>query len=308
MSDTFTAEDGVAQLMAAESPVEPEAVVEPEEETEGDAQSPDAVEGEEPEAGEDEQDEAEAEPVAAPDKWDAEDKAAFAKLSPDVQALVLEQETKREAVLVKAREKASEEARREVEGEINQVRAVALELQRILPQAVREFDLNWSNPDWNATFQQLGAEETMRLKIVHEEKLAQLRALSEASEQAEAVARQHYIAEETRKLKELAPELASDATKQQEVATFLLKNGATQTDLENLPAWAAALALDAFKYRNAQAAASAPKPKAPAKPILKPAAGQAQSPSQRSATQLQNRFAQTASREDAVALLLAKGL
>lgn len=308
MSDTFTAEDGVAQLMAAESPVEPEAVVEPEEETEGDAQSPDAVEGEEPEAGEDEQDEAEAAPVAAPDKWDAEDKAAFAKLAPDVQALVLEQETKREAVLSKAREKASEEARREVEGEINQVRAVALELQRILPQAVATFQQQWGEPDWKATLEQYGPEETMRLQIAHRDQLEQLQKLSQANDQAEAIARQQFIAEETRKLKELAPELASDATKQQEVATFLLKSGATQNDLENLPAWAAALALDAFKYRNAQAAASAPKPKAPAKPILKPAAGQAQSPSQRSAQQLQNRFAQTASREDAVALLLAKGL
>lgn len=304
MSDTFTAEDGVAQLIAAENPVEPEAV-EVEQEIEGDPE-PEVVEGNEPEA-EGEEDEAEAS-VSPPDKWDAEDKAAFAKLAPDVQALVLEQETKREAVLVKAREKASEEARREVEGEISQVRAVAENLQRILPQAVATFQQQWGEPDWKATLEQYGPEETMRLQIAHRDQLEQLQRLNQANEQAEAVARQHYIAEETRKLKELAPELASDATKQQEVATFLLKNGATQTDLENLPAWAAALALDAFKYRNAQAVASAPKPKAPAKPILKPAAGQAQSPSQRSATQLQNRFAQTASREDAVALLMAKGL
>lgn len=308
MSETFTAEQAVAQLVAAENPPEQVEATAPEiEQTEEQPETVEA-EGNEPEAEGEETEEAAADPVAAPDKWDAEDKAWFAEQPPEIQSKILEQETKRELVLNKAREKASEEANERVRGEIDQVRAVAESLQQFLPKAVAAFNQQWGEPDWKATLETYGPEETMRLQIAHREQAEQLQRLTQANDQAEAIARQQFIAAETQKLKEMAPELASDATKQKEVATFLLSNGATQADLENLPAWAAALALDAFKYRNAQAAASAPKPKPPAKPLMKPAAGQALNPTQRTAQQIQNRFAQTGSREDAVALLIAKGL
>ena len=310
MSETFTAEQAVAQLIAAENPpeqVEETPAVEGAEVAEDQPETVEA-EGEDPEAEGEEQEEAEAETVAAPDKWDAEDKAWFLKQPPEVQSKILEQETKRELVLNKAREKASEEANQRVAGEVNQVKAVAEVLKEIVPKALATFNQQWGEPDWKATLEKYGPEETMRLQIAHRDELEQLQKLVQADEQAQAVARQARVTEESQKLRELAPELASDATKQKELASFLLKNGATNEDLENMSAVAAALAWDAFKYRNAQAAASAPKPKPPAKPVLKPAAGQAQTSTQRTVQQLQNSFAQKPSREAAAALIIAKGL
>jgi hypothetical protein len=312
MSDQLTAEQAVSMLIAADQPQEQRPEQAKAEEIAADEAQADAVEtaeGDEPDADGEEQEEAEAQPVAAPDKWDAQDKAWFAEQPPEVQSKILEQETKREAVLAKARAKASDEARQEVQSELTRIAAVADDLKRLVPKAVATFQQQWGEPDWKATLDQYGAEATMRMKVEYEEQQGELQRLEQAQQQAQALARQQYIAAETQRLTELAPELAADATKQQELAGYLLKTGAKQDDLDNIPAWAAVLAWKAMKYDGAQAAAKAPKtPAAPAKPVLKPAAAQPQTSSQRTAQQLQNRFAQTASKEDAVALILAKGL
>lgn len=312
MSETLTVEEAVGLLsgeVEAESVKQEEAVVE--QSTDGEVAEPEAEEVEEIAEEGDEAEEVEAEPVDAPDKWDAEDKAWFAEQPPEVQAKILEQEVKREAVLAKARTKASEEAKEAVKAEVDQVKAVAESLKTFLPKAVATFKQTWGEPDWLATMDALGAEETLRRQIQYRDELEQLQQLERANDQAQEVAYGQFLADEAVKLEKLAPELASDATKQKALVGFLSEQGATPEDLKYLPAWAAALAFDAYRYRNAKAAATAPRavPKPPVKAaVIKPAAGQALNSNQRSLQQLQNRFSQTKSREDAVALIIAKGL
>lgn len=302
MSDTLTPEQGVSLLLAAEQPEQVEAPV-------VETPEPEAPEAEEPEAEEiveEEPQQAEVEAVAAPDKWDAEDKAWFAGQPPEIQSKILEQETKREAVLAKAKAKASEEAQQVVAAEMTQVRAAAQTLNQLLPVATAAFQQRWGEPDWKATLETYGPEETMKLQLEYREEQEQLTRLIEAQAHTEQVARQRFYADEARKLSELAPELASDATKRAELASFLRSNGATDEDIANIPAWGVATAYKAFLYDKAQAAAKAPKPAPAARPVLKPAAAQPGTSSQRTVTQLRNRLNQTGKAEDAVALLLAQ--
>lgn len=319
MSDTDALSHGEAHalLMAADQP--PEEVVTPPTPAAEEAPAEEIIPeptGEEPEAapaeeGEvEETEEAAADPVTPPDKWDAEDKAWFVEQPPEVQAKILEQETKREAVLQKRIEKATTEAKQSVEKEVSEIKAVADDLAKTLPKAVATFQQRWGEPDWVATLAQYGPEETMRLQFERRQEAEHLRTMLDAQEQAQAALEQQRIKTETEKLKTLAPELASDATKQKEVATYLLSNGATKDDLASLPAWAAVLAHRAYLYDKAQAAAKTPPKPAPspAKPVLKPSTAQSTPQSERTATQLANRFAQTGSREDAHALLLLKGI
>lgn len=314
--DVMTREEAHAALMAEDTPQEveqaaPEAEQEPVVEQEGEA-APAEQEAQEETPQEEQAEEAEAEPVAAPEKWDAEDKAWFAEQSPEIQAKLLEQETKRETVLAKAKMKASEEARKEVEGQISEVQAVAESLKEWLPKAVAAFQQDYGEPDWQATLQKYGSEATMQMKFEYEERQNQLRRVVEAQQKAEALAHEQFKAQEGAKLVELAPELASDATKQREVATYLMTSGAKQSDLDNIPAWAAVIAYKAHLYDKAQAAAKAPptpKPAAtPAKPVLKPAATPPGSSEERSLAQTKNSFAQTGSRDTAHELILKLGL
>lgn len=313
VADTLTHDQAHQLLMADElpqeaTPVAPAAVAQPEAE-----EVAEPVEGEaEPvadEAAEEEQaEEAEAETVAAPDKWDAEDKAWFAELPPEQQEKILKQEAKREAVLTKAREKASSEARQAVEGELSQVKAVAESLKEFLPKAVAAFHQEYGEPDWTATLDQYGADATMKMQIEYNERKAHLIKLDQAAQEANALAQKQYVAEEGRKLAELAPELASDTARQKEVATYLLSKGAKPEDLDNIPAWAAVVAYEAHQFNKAKAEAVAPKPKPIVKPGLKPAAAQAATPSQRTEAQLRNRLAQTGDRDTAHALLIKLGI
>lgn len=311
--EMMTREEAHAALM--ETPAEEVVETAQEEAPKEETATEEAVDpSEEPEAQEDADQEktgeAEVEPVAAPDKWDAEDKAWFAEQSPEVQSKILEQEAKREAVLAKARVKASEEARKEVEGQISEVVAVAESLKEWVPKAVAAFQQDYGEPDWKATLERYGPEQTMQMKFEYEERQSQLRQVVEAQKRAEDLARKEYERAEAQKLVELAPELASDAARQKELAGYLLTSGAKQEDLDTVPAWAVVLLNKAFLYDKAQAAAKATpaKPAAPAKPVLKPAAAQSGSSEQRSLDTIRRSFAQTADRGAAHELIMKLGL
>jgi hypothetical protein len=95
------------------------------------------------------------------------------------------------------------------------------------------------------------------------------------------------------------------------VGLFLLEAGADPKALKTISALEASLAYDALRWRQAQRTLAAkPKPSAqPAKAPVKPAAAApVRSSEQRHVQQLEQRFARTGSREDAAALLIAKGL
>lgn len=326
MSEASSPENGalsVDQAIAAlmPEPAEqgaPEAVdtaAEPEE-IEGEANAPEDTEGE-AEAPAD-GDEAEVEPEAVapvdpPKYWSQDAKAKFAELPPELQAVVLAQEGPREEAAAKAKAEAAQQTQA-AQAEVAKVQQLADHLGSFLPQAIETFKSKWGDaPDWMAYATEYGAEAMIVAKVQHEQELALLQQTAQATERAQDAAREAAVKVEFQKLAEIAPELADPVEgpkRRSEVTSFLVSEGLAEDDIRNITAVEMALANDAMQWRKAQAALKArptPKPNpaaAPRSPV-RPAAA-APVPAQRTATQVANRFAQTRSVDDAVALLLAR--
>lgn len=291
----------------------PEASAEAVENTEGETSTPEEAEAgaETPdEAGEAE--DATEEPVEAleaPRYWSQEAKAKFAELPPELQAVVLSQEGPREEAAAKAKQEASE-VRQKAEQEIAQVGRFAEALTQRIPQWQAAFRSRWGeSPDWVAHAQAVGAEQATLDKLQYEQERELLAEAEKAQTLAQQQAHAAYIKGEEAKLQ--GTELA-DKAKRAEIASYLLETGKDEVTTERLgqiSAFELTLAHKAMLWDRAQAALKqAPKPqqKVPAKTPVKPAAAQPSS-QQRSATQVANRFAQTRSIDDAVALLLSQG-
>lgn len=312
-SGALSVEQAVAALTPAE-PVEqqaPEAQAAPEpEETEGETSSPEepATEAENP--GDEEQEtEAEPEavaPVEPPKYWSQDAKAKFAELPPELQAVVLEQEGPREAATAKAKAEAAEISK-QAQAEVGKVQQLAEALAERLPQWVQSFQDRWGTqtPDWLAYAQEHGAEAMTLAKTQFEVERQQLTEAAQAKELAAGQAYDAYVKAEVAKLKEVAPELATPE-KGQAISAYLAKAGVPPEALRNISATEMVLAHKAMLWDEAQAKLStAPKPKpaapAPKAPVRPAAAVPAANPARTAI----NRFAQTRSVDDAVALLMA---
>lgn len=330
MSETATPDTGalsvdaaIASLLPPEQPVEqeqaqeaPAEAAEGQEEPQGEASSPEeAADGAEtPDDGEQTTEE-EAPVVAAepPAYWSKDAKEAFAQLSPELQAVVLAQEGPREEAAAKAKAEAAE-TKRAAEAEMGKVKALADQLADFLPQALETFQSRWGqNPDWVGYANEYGAEAMAVAKVQYEAELAQLQKLSAAKQQAETQAYEAYVKAEAAKLAEIAPELADPekgGERRQAVAQYLVKAGVDPDSIRHISAAEMSLAHKAMLWDEAQAklkAAPKPAPKpAPKAAPVRPAAAQPGTPQQRTAQQIQHRFAQTRSVDDAVALLLAR--
>lgn len=312
----LTVEGAIESLLAPPEQQEDAAPVEAaaDEETEADPNpAEDVSEAEEPgDDGETEEPtEAEAQPVDAPQWWDAEAKAKFAALTPDLQAIVLAQEDKREAVTAKAKQEAAEE-RKAAQAEIAGVKQFAENLAPWLAKAAQSFQEYWGEPDWQAVIDQHGVEGYTKLKLKYDEDRADLQRVAAAKQLADnALAqkqRQDFLTALETDLKGTPLE---PAEKRKEVTSYLETQGFAPDDFQSAGARELMLAHKAMLYDKAQAALKAKPPKpatpAPAKAPTRPTAGQPGSSKQRTVAQVGNRFAQTRSIDDAVALLLAKG-
>lgn len=271
-------------------------------------QADDASEDTDPGDGEETEEPAEAAaaPVVAPQWWDAEAKGHFAKLTPEAQAIVFAQEEKREAITAKAKQEAAE-ARQAAEADISTVKQLGELLGDFLPKAVETFQAQWGEPDWAAVAREHGADQAFILKTQYEDQQRQLQQLAEAKQRTDAQARAATLRAENEKLKG-TPLEAIPARKA--VADYLAANGYGPADLASANARDFLLAHKAMLYDKGQAALKAkprkPAPQAPARAPVRPGAAAPGSPQSRVAQQVNNRFAQTRSVDDAVAVLLAK--
>ena len=326
MSEASSPENGalsVDQAIAAlmpepaeqEAPEAVDTAAEPEE-IEGEANAPEDTEGEAEAPADGDETDAEPEavaPVEPPKYWSQDAKAKFAELPPELQAVVLAQEGPREEAAAKAKAEAAQQTQA-AQAEVAKVQQLADHLGNFLPQAIETFKSKWGEaPDWMAYATEYGAEAMIVAKVQHEQELALLQQTAQATERATEAAREAAVKVEFQKLAEIAPELADPVEgpkRRSEVTSFLVSEGLAEDDIRNITAVEMALANDAMQWRKAQAALKArptPKPNpaaAPRSPV-RPAAA-APVPAQRTATQVANRFAQTRSVDDAVALLLAR--
>ena len=318
-SGALSVDQAIAALMPEpaeqEAPEAVDTVAEPEE-IEGEANAPEDTEGEAEAPADGDETDAEPEavaPVEPPKYWSQDAKAKFAELPPELQAVVLAQEGPREEAAAKAKAEAAQQTQA-AQAEVAKVQQLADHLGSFLPQAIETFKSKWGDaPDWMAYATEYGAEAMIVAKVQHEQELALLQQTAQATERATEAAREAAVKVEFQKLAEIAPELADPvegSKRRSEVTSFLVSEGLAEDDIRNITAVEMALANDAMQWRKAQAALKArptPKPNpaaAPRSPV-RPAAA-APVPAQRTATQVANRFAQTRSVDDAVALLLAR--
>lgn len=267
--------------------------------------------------------EAEAEPVDAPQWWDAEDKAFWSSLDPKTQEVLAKQEAKREAVLGKAKQEAAE-IRKQADEEVKSVRALADGLGEFVPKAVETFNSRWDDVDWLAWSQRIQSETDPEVatrdlaafnsaRLAFEEQKAQVQQLTAAQREAEALAHQAFMREQAKELTEIAPELAKNPETLTAVGNYLVSQGIPADQLKTISAKEAVIAHKAWLYDQAQAkakaAASISKPTTPpVKSVASVASAAPVSSQQRQAQTARNRFAQTRSVEDAVALLMSKGI
>jgi hypothetical protein len=294
-----------------------DAAVSGEENTEGEASSPEEAsdEGENPV----EETEAEAEPEAVapvepPKYWSQDAKAKFAALDPELQAVVLAQEGPREEAAAKAKAEAAEKVKA-AEAELGKVGQLAEVLAERVPQWVKAFESRWGTqtPDWVAFAQEHGVETMTLTKLQFDTEQQQLGEAAKAQQIAQTQAHEAFVKAEFAKLAEIAPELAhpeTGAAKRTEVSQYLAKQGIPPEAVQNISATEMSMAHKAMLWDQAQTKLSVvpkPKPTAPGKPAsVRPAAAQAQSPAQRTAKEVVGRFHAKPSIENAVAMLLAK--
>ena len=250
--------------------------------------------------------------IEAPTSWDAEAKAVFAQLPPELQTKVAEIQQQRDRQTNEALQRAAEttrgaEARAQEAGQLKAV------LDQILPRAQQVFGDRWAGIDWAAWAQQdpgsaYQAEQQMRAEH------AELQRLNTAKQVSDHQARQAFLQTEGDKLAEVAPELVDPqkgAATRQELKSFLNQAGFDDGTIGNATAQMLAMAHDAMRYRALKAHALQQQGKRPtpppAKPGLRPSPRPPGNSQTRQVDQLNNRFSQTRSVDDAVALLLARG-
>lgn len=323
-----------AAIEAEAAPVEaaaedPQAVGEGEGEGEGTQSESattddDAGEAEQPGDGEgvDEPPEAAADPVDAPQWWEADKKAMFAQLPPELQATVKAMEDRREALTAKSRQEAAE-ARKQAETEVSGVKALAEQLSTFLPQAVETFKSKWDAIDWdgwedrvqNEEDPDIAARDLMALnkaRLAMSREQTELQKLQKAKSDADEIARSNFLREEGEKLLTLAPELAKPENLKA-LGGYLVEAGLPPEEFANAGALHLSLAHKAMLWDQAQAAAKAkaatptPKPLTPPVRTVAPVAAPAQAanPVNREIQRLNNRLSQTHSEDDAVALIMA---
>ena len=296
-----------APVEAAEEPEEIEAETSPAEEPEAEGEAP----AEEVEA------EAEAEPVVVaepPKYWSKDAKAEFALLPPNLQAVVLAQEGPREEAAAKAKSEAAAQTQA-AQAEIGKVQQLADHLAGFLPQAIEAFRNRWGDaPDWKTYAEEYGADAAFIAKAEHDQHLDLLQKTAQATEAAQAEARDATVKAEFVKLAEIAPDLADPVEgpkRRGEITNFLLAAGLDRDAIKDISAIEMALARDAKLWREAQAALrTPPKPKpapvAPKAPVRPAAAAQVRTTQMRSLEQHQARLEKSGDVMDAVRLLQAR--
>lgn len=256
------------------------------------------------------------EPLEPPKYWSTDAKAKFAALDPELQAVVLAQEGPREQATAKAKDEAAQ-VKAQAEKQLQDVQTFAEELKTFLPQAVQTFRSRWGdNPDWVAYAQQHGAEAMSVAKVAYEAERAELQRVAQATQQADVKAHHAYVAQEFETLKTVAPELADPekgAERRTEVTKYLQELKIPNDAIVRISAVEMSIARKAMLWDQAQSKAAKPNPAPkPAPSAQRPLArgGAATGPADpkaKAASTAKNRFVQTRSLNDAVALLDAQG-
>jgi hypothetical protein len=219
-------------------------------------------------------------PLEAPQFLKASIKANWDKLPREVQEGLIEQDQEVRSSTGKALEKSATE-RKAAEEAKTRYSQLADATSQVLTKAQATFKSRWEGVDWSAVADTYGTDQAFKLRTQMENEAEQLKQLQTANEIAEREQLQNFRKERAQQFQALIPEFVDPKTgpqKQQEVFDFLRAQGIPDDVIINrASAVELALAVDAMKWRNAQAEAkklaSAPAKPAPVKTTpAKPAA------------------------------------
>lgn len=307
----LTVDAAIGLLNAEVPPEENDAPAAPDEEIEAEPPAEDELDPEEVIEPEEEAPEETEEVIPPPKSWSAKDKDAWEAIPVEAKAVIMARETERDVSTQKAVQEAVE-ARKRADGEVQNVTQIKAALDQILPQAIQTFRGKWA--DWTPQAQvelaRSNAAEYNIRRAEFEAEQAQMVQLQAVNQQAQAVAFETFVRTESAKLAELSPELADPVkgpSRKTELVTYLTeKLGVPKEVIPTLDANTVALAYDGMRYRQAKAGLAKPDKPVPARPV-RPTAAAPVASSQRTAEAARNRFAQTHSIEDALAMMNAKG-
>lgn len=262
--------------------------------------------------GEEGEDQA-AQAVDAPQFWSKEAKDNFATLPPETQQFLVEQDkAAQKAISAKFEEAAA--ARKAAETQAEALSGLAGKLTEAATLAEETFGNKWrgmTNEVWLQLSRADPAQYT-ELRAQYDYEQNALQQANAAKEAAARVERQNWLKAQAEELKTYAPELTDPVKgkeKFQKTLEYLKSRGAKEQDLGDVSAAVMALAYDSMQLHELRKNAPKPTPKPTPKPGLVPAASVAAAPpKQRELQVLENRFAQTKDRGDAVALLMKKGI
>lgn len=323
MSEPATRESVVAELMqesapqveeqAVEAAAEPVEADEPppaeEQPIEDDDQSSDPDAAETPSEGDAEEVEPERPAIEPPHFWSAEAKARFGELPYELQLVVQENEKAgSKATTLKLEEAAN--AKKAAEAKAEALAGLAERIEAAAEQAETTFANRWAGmtPEAWLKLSRENPNQYIALKAQHEAEQEAVQRAITAKDAAEQVRRSTWHTEQIDRLKTLQPELVDPVRGQENLTalgSYLIKQGVAEQDLPNVGALEMSVAWKAMKYDELQALKPTIKP--PPKGAVRPAAAPPATPSnEREVQRLRNRFAQTGSREDAHALMLAE--
>lgn len=324
MTDVLSIDAAAAMVTAMDSPVPVVAAKEPEppqEASDASVEQDALAEGAEAEAdaleaGEnDDEQEAEAVPaVEAPQWWDSEDKAVFAGLTPEQQAVIRKQEDKREAVTQKEKSQAIE-ARKVALAAAEKAKVVVDQLEAVLPDRMAAFQAKYAEIDqidWDAWNVSDPVAANRYMAQYNSDRLTLERTFA-AKAEAGRVAQETFVREQSARLAEIAPEIAQSPENLKAIGDYAVKHGVTSEDLTFAEASHMVILNKARLYDELMAKAAA-KPATPPMqkptPAKVPPQGQprpASTSQQRVAQEAKNRFAQTRSIDDAASLIAKLG-
>lgn len=251
--------------------------------------------------------------IEAPRSWNAEDKAVFATLSPEAQAIVLAREEDRDRATSKAVTEAGQ-ARKQAEQEAQTIAQYRAQMDAFLPQALQTFKSRWDGIDW-AEEARIDPVRAFQAKAEFDKEQAQINQLQAAQQQAQAVEHQHHIRTVAEELPKLAPDLVDPKEGPARVSAlqkFLIEEqGFSQDAIRWASASELSIAWDAMRYRALQAKAKDAinrTPSAPTKPSKPAGAGDRGSSETNAVSTAKRRLAQTGKADDAVAVIQALGL
>lgn len=318
-NQTFPSVDAFmeARREKKEAAAEPKAdtpAPQPEEDTPAPADAPqeDEIEAADPAAKtlEEEPDEAnlegddgeEGEPKPAfdpPQFWDAEEKAAFAKLPKEAQQAVLKLEQQRNAFVSRKVNEATQVAKA-AQAKQQQLTQHIEKLSGFVSEVDTEL-AEYGKIDWAQEIAEATTADEIKNVQWHQARFEKLKQQRAEAEKAQAQAQQaelvEFHTEQRAKLKQISPELDPDTKEGLQRVTYLSKfleaNGIDVATQTWMPAEGMALAYDAMRFRLLQQQngkqTPQPTPKPPAGPTVRPASSPSGSSVTQRLQQLQNK-------------------